>query len=927
MKITDKDIKKICSDNIFKAGMDYFREGRVHLRTRAEGQLTSAVDSDKVYNVHISFDDAGNIAETFCTCPYFQTMNANCKHIVATLKARQTELLSGEDFSDMDAKAAQDLCLEFEAISGEKAPLHAGFIFRINTNYRRECTYAVSITLGGSETPIAACESFLSALSQGTEYKLSKHKAFSLKNFYFNEPERTILDILAEAFQNKQGGSSVYTQTLTMTEFGSFTAKRLLPYLAKADCKFVVDGMIQPNLQILEDDPDILVDVTATDSGINISVPQTGIAVIPDGSWFFYEGDLYRTSEEWQKWFMPIYNALSVESRTQIDFAGGNSVNFAATVLPHLRGQKGVVLQGIENVVVDAKPRFDIYFDRFDDGISAVITASYGKISVRLPSDTTDHDKIVVRDFSGEDYILSFFEKFSEDHGTFYLTEDADVFEFLTKTLAKLSKLSNIHPSDSFSSLLVKDAPQIKNTAYYTHGIDLLEVGFSSDLTPAEIMGIMSAIRHKKPFFRTKDGGFLEIDEALSGFEILSNLDFSYNDIKDGKKALDRYNALYLAGLSENGKIEKNKEFGELIDRIRNLRARIPDYLDTVLRDYQKTGVHWMKQLSELGLGGILADDMGLGKTLEVIAFVMSENPQKPALVVTPSAVTYNWLSEINRFAPNAKAKIIDGTKEDRILALSDISGYDFIITSYPLLRRDILEYQEHSFSYCFIDEAQHIKNPKTLSAKAVKKIRAEKRFALSGTPIENSLSELWSIFDFIMPGHLFTHPQFLARFEKPITHGDDSASIALKGKIRPFILRRMKFEVLSELPDKIENTFFAELEPSQKKIYSAYLSTAKKEARELLEFGDKLRILSLLMRLRQICCHPALISSEYDSESGKLNLLSELTQNGINAGHRILIFSQFTSMLAIIKEKLDKAGISCFYLDGSTPSEERTAL
>ncbi len=927
MKISDKDIKKICSDNIFRTGLDYFREGRVHLRTRSADQLVAAVDSDKVYNVHISFDESGTIGETFCTCPYFQTMNANCRHIVATLKARQSELLSGEDFPDMDAKAAQDLCLEFEAISNEKSPLHAGFIFRINTNYRRECSYAVSITLGSNDTPIAACESFLSALSSGTEYKLSKHKAFSLKNFYFNEPERTILGILAEAYQNKSAGSSVYTQTLTMTEFGSFTAKRLLPYLANADCKFVVDGMLQPNLQILEDDPDILVDVTATDSGINISVPQTGIAVIPDGSWFFYEGDLYQTSEAWQKWFMPIYNALSVESRTQIDFQGGNSVNFAATVLPHLRGQKGVVLQGLENVIIDDKPRFDIYFDRFDDGISAVITASYGKIAVRLPSDNTNQDKIVVRDFGGEDYALSFFENFSEDHGTFYLTEEADVFEFLTKTLLKLSKIANIHPSDSFSDLLVKDAPEIKNTAYYSQGIDLLEVGFNTELTPAEIMGIMSAIRHKKPFFRTKDGAFLEIDESLSGFEILSNLDFSYNDIKDGKKALNRYNALYLAGLSENGKIEKNQAFADLIDKIRNLRADIPDYLDTVLRDYQKTGVHWMKQLSELGLGGILADDMGLGKTLEVIAFVMSEKPEKPALVVTPSAVTYNWLAEIKRFAPDAKAKIIDGTKEDRTAALSDISGYDFIITSYPLLRRDILEYQMHSFSYCFIDEAQHIKNPKTLSSKAVKKIDAEKRFALSGTPIENSLSELWSIFDFIMPGHLFTHPQFLSRFEKPIAHGDDSASAALKSKIRPFILRRMKFEVLSELPDKIENTFFAEPTPSQKKIYSAYLSTAKKEARELLEFGDKMRVLSLLMRLRQICCHPSLVSSEYDKESGKLNLLLELTQNGINAGHRILIFSQFTSMLAIIKEKLDEAGISSFYLDGGTPPEERTLL
>lgn len=927
MKISDKDIKKICSDNIFRTGLDYFREGRVHLRTRGENQLTSAVDSDKVYNVHISFDESGNIDETFCTCPYFQTMNANCKHIVATLKARQTELLSGGDFSDMDAKAAQDLCLEFEAISSERTPLHAGFIFRINTNYRRECSYAASITLGNSETPIAACESFLSALSSGGVYRLSKHKEFSQKNFCFNEPERTILEILSEAYQNKAGGSSVYTQTLTMTEFGSFTAKRLLPYLAEADCRFVIDGMLQPNLQILEDDPDILVDVTATDSGINISVPQTGIAVIPDGSWFFYEGDLYRTSEDWQKWFMPIYNALSVESRTQIDFAGGNSVNFAATVLPHLRGKKGVVLQGIENVIIDDKPRFDIYFDRFDDGISAVITASYGKIAVRLPTDAADHDKIVVRDFSGEDYVLSFFEKFSEVRGTFYLTEDAEVFEFLTKTIAKLSKIADIHASESFSGLLVKDAPEIKNTAYYSQGIDLLEVGFDTDLTPAEIMGIMSAIRHKKPFFRTKDGGFLEINESLSGFEILSNLDFSYNDIKDGKKALDRYNALYLAGLSQSGKIEKTQAFSDLIDKIRNLRADIPDYLDKVLRGYQKTGVHWMKQLSELGLGGILADDMGLGKTIEVIAFVMSEKPERPALVVTPSAVTYNWLSEIRRFAPDAKAKIIDGTKEDRTASLKDVSGYDFIITSYPLLRRDILEYQDLSFSYCFIDEAQHIKNPKTLSSKAVKKIRAEKRFALSGTPIENSLSELWSIFDFVMPGHLFTHPQFLSRFEKPITHGDDSASEALKGKIRPFILRRMKFEVLSELPDKIENTFFAELEPSQKKIYSAYLSTAKKEARELLEFGDKMRVLSLLMRLRQICCHPSLVSSEYDRESGKLNLLLDLTQNGINAGHRILIFSQFTSMLAIIKEKLDEAGISSFYLDGQTPPEERTAL
>lgn len=927
MKISDKDIKKICSDNIFRSGMDYFREGRVHIRTRGEDQLVAAVDSDKVYNVHIAFDADGNIDETFCTCPYFQTMNTNCKHIVATLKARQQELLSGDDFSDIGAKVAQDLCREFESLSNDRTPLHAGFIFRINTNHRRQCSYSISITLGTSDTPIAGCENFLSALLGDGEYKLSKHRVFSNKTFYFQENEQKILDILVESFQNKQGSFSVYTPTLTATEFGSLTAKRLLPLLSSADCKFCLNGMLQPNLQILEDDPDILVDITATDDGINISVPQSGLAIVPDGSWFFYEGDIYRTSKNWQSWFMPVYNALSVETRTQIDFRGANSINFAAAVLPHIRGQKGVISQGLENVIVDDKPAFDIYFDRFDDGISAVVTATYGKITIRLPSEDVEQEKIVVRDFPGEGYILSFFENFAESGKTLFLTEPDEIFSFMKENMPKLSKTATIHASDSFSNLLMKDAPVLNNIAFYLPDIDLLEVGFESELTPAEIMGIMNAIRHKKPFFRMRDGAFLEIDESLSGFEVLSNLDFSYNDIKDRKKEVNRYNALYLSGLSKDGKIEYNKEFSDLVEKIRSIRADIPDYLDTVLRDYQKTGVHWMKQLSQLGLGGILADDMGLGKTLEVIAFVMSEKPEKPVLVVTPSALTYNWLSEINRFAPCAKAKIIDGTKEDRIAALSDLSGYDFIITSYPLLRRDVAEYSGLEFSYCFIDEAQHIKNPKTLSSKAVKKIRAEKRFALSGTPIENALSELWSIFDFIMPGHLFTRQQFTSRFEKPIAHGDNSASYALKGKIRPFILRRMKYEVLSELPDKIENTFFAELEPSQKKIYSAYLSAARREAKELLDFGDKLKILSLLMRLRQICCHPSLVSDEYEKESGKLNLLLELTESGITAGHRILIFSQFTSMLAIIRKHLYEMGIEPFYLDGSTPANERAEL
>ncbi len=927
MKISENDIKKICSSGIYKSGVDYFKEGRAHIRVRDKNSIVASVDSDKPYNVHIGFDDEGNIAETFCTCPYYQTMNASCRHIVATLKVRQQELEAGNDFCSDNDLAAQKICLDFKKQQEEKKQLAIGFTFRINTTRKAECQYSVSLSLGTAKMQIAGTESFLAAYMSGAEYKISKHKAFSTALFRFSDKEDEALKVLAEAYQNKASCTSLYTPKLTASDFGAYTAKRLLELMRDVDCSFVINGMPYPNLMIKEENPDILVDVTATDDNIAISVPQRGISLVPDGSWFLFDCDIYHTTSEWREWFMPIYNALSEENRTQVDFRGSTSIAFAADVLPSLKGRQGIVMQGVENLVVDSKPHFDIYLDRFYDGVSAAVTASYGDIVIRLPDTGEEHNKIVVRDYVGERQLLSYFGNFTKEDKMLYLSGGDELYEFLRNTVKKLSQLARVHASDSFSSLIAPTVPKIKGSVSYDTKIDLLEVGFESDLSPVEIVGILHAIRHKKQYFRMKDGSFLPMEDGLSEFDVLSNLDFSYEDIKKGKKQLSASSALYLSGLSESRIISSDKAFDDFVAKIKALRADIPDYLDRVLRDYQKTAVHWLKQLSGLGFGGILADDMGLGKTVEVIAFIMSEKPEKPSLVVAPSALTYNWLSEIMRFAPDAKVKIIDGTKEDRKASLADILGYDFIITSYALLRRDIKEYEELEFSYCFADEAQYIKNPKTLNAKTIKRIRASRCFALSGTPIENSLSELWSIFDFVMPGYLFSNQQFQKIYEKPILHDDDNARAALLSKIKPFVMRRMKYEVLSELPEKIENTYFAEPDSSQKKMYSTYLAVARREAAELLEYGDNMRILSLLMRLRQICCHPRLLDEDYDKGSGKLELLEELVTGGIEAGHRILIFSQFTSMLSIIRERLTALGIESFYLDGHTPPAVRTEL
>lgn len=930
MKITDEEIRRICSATIYKRGLDYYKEGRVHIRLREENAIGAWADGSQTHNVRITFEN-DKIGDCFCTCPYYQTMGSPCKHIVATLKLRQAELLEGEAFSDDNDRVAAMLCDAFENSLAPKSKLHFSLTLSITKDAQRRCKYAATLHVGPDEPrPVRGAEDFLDCYIHNRPYKLSKHQSLDLSQYTWDEADRKVLAVLCESYQNTTENSPVYTQKLSQTGFGALTMCRLFPLLEHIDCTYIIDGIPCPELRIRHEDPDILVDVSAIDTQINISVWESGLALVPDGSWFFYEGDIFRTTPQWQQWFMPIYRALMRESRTQIDFKGENAIRFAAGVLPHIRKKQGVITTGLEGMVIDEAPAFSLYFDRLGDGISCVVIVYYGSVSLRLPAKTPKNSKIIIRNMEKESEILSYFTDFTLHNETFYLADEESLYQFLFYRLPQLQGLAQVHTSDAFLSLQIRRPPEITGSVRLNTDIDLLEFSFESNLSTKEIIGILSAVQMKKNYYRMPDGNFLNLKEQTpAGISVLDSLAFGAEDIQNGKKQLSKYHLLYLSGMVQNGDITADPAFLQLADSIQNIRADIPAELDTVLRSYQKDGVHWMKQLSELGFGGILADDMGLGKTLQVIAFVLSEKPEKPALIVTPSAITYNWLNEIQRFAPQARAKIIDGVRAEREEKLSDIQGYDFIITSYPLLRRDLPIYRDLSFSYFFIDEAQHIKNPKTMSAKGVKKIVADRYFALTGTPIENTLTELWSIFDFVMRGCLYSHRVFSEKYEKPIIKDNDQAALSdLRQRIRPFILRRMKGDVLSELPEKIENTMYADFEPAQRRLYEAFMASARSEVSSILETGDsQMRILTLLMRLRQICCHPRLFDENYTKESGKLLLLEELLSSAIGSGHRVLLFSQFTSMLSIIKNRLEQKDIAYFYIDGSTPGAQRTEM
>ena len=353
-------------------------------------------------------------------------------------------------------------------------------------------------------------------------------------------------------------------------------------------------------------------------------------------------------------------------------------------------------------------------------------------------------------------------------------------------------------------------------------------------------------------------------------------------------------------------------------------------HLEDVLRPYQKQGVAWLGFLRENKFGGILADEMGLGKTLQTLAFFHSCQTNKklsgPVLIVCPTSLVFNWLAEAKKFTPTLKVIALHGT--GRHSRFEDIAKSDLVITSYALIRRDAEKYREMEFDTLVLDEAQHIKNHQTQNSQAVKAVKADYRVVLTGTPMENSVLDLWSILDFLMPGYLGSATDFKERYEQPITRDKDEAVQARLGRrLRPFILRRLKTEVAKDLPAKLEQISYCELTDDQLEIYKQVLAVSRKEVMDAVGANgvakSKMIVLNALLRLRQICCDLRLLKMENaeftDDSSGKVAMFGELLEQAIDGGHRVLVFSQFTTMLALLKDKLTAEKIEYCYLDGST--------
>lgn len=711
---------------------------------------------------------------------------------------------------------------------------------------------------------------------------------------------------------------------------------------------------VKRNLTVKRENPrfEMVVEKTGKD-GVKLTMPKE-IMAFPGEKCLFVADDeaMYRCDEEYTQALQVLmeYMVMGTDAEREVLINDRDMPLFYERVLKKLEALK---LLNIKDMDLESyRPqelKVNFYFDsNSPKEVTLRPELSYGDYSFH-PLEDENVPREICRDVPGEfrvsQLIMRYFKFTEEETKNMVIRgDDEAVYQLVSGGMSRFMELGEVFISESFKKIRVLPPTNVAVRVRATEGWLELDVD-TGGIPKEELFAILAEYQAKKKFYRMKNGDFLTLDD--DGLLTMSKLAQSLGVEKEFAAAetmkVPMYRAMYLdAALKEDRSVSfyRDQLFKAVVRGMKDVEDsayEIPERLVSVLRSYQKVGYRWLKSLDAYGFGGILADEMGLGKTIQIIALLLDEKKRSGgvSLIVCPASLVYNWENEIHTFAPELTVQTMAGNQAEREEMLKrlqneNFAGVDVIITSYDLLKRDLGYYLEHPFRFQIIDEAQYIKNAVTQAAKAVKAIQAKTKFALTGTPIENHLGELWSIFDYLMPGFLFTSQKFKKMFETPIVRDGDQYALSMLRKMTgPFLMRRLKKDVLKELPEKLETVLYSGMEGEQKTLYQANAALLREQ---ILsgggDFGkDRMQILAELMKLRQICCDPSLCFAKYKGGSAKLETCMELLENGTEAGHKILLFSQFTSMLDIIAKRLDKEKIPYYMLTGSTSKKERMQM
>lgn len=961
---------------IIKMSVDTFWKGEV----RVQGQIE---DETKVYQTRI-FIKGSQIYDYSCSCAEGNSFRGPCVHAKALQeafarqqKAEHTPPVSTSPEIRMMIREYTNR--EVARILGEEERepvyLHPYLQIRrgevlLEARIGREKRYIVKNLL-----------EFAQAVHSGKRVEYGKGMAFEHVPSAFAPESRPFLDLLLEEadayirhYEEMRGHAGLPLPVMRALTLGSAARDRLFDLLEGKEVQTEDEKGAERVCRVERKDPRFPVEVEARGDGIAVTVPSALTSFrgeqrlyVADGLHLFGCSELYTET-------MGVF----LEQMEQ----GGRECRSRKEKRELLVGSRDIplfyarVLEGMEALGILQSPEIDwekyrpealkarFEFDSDSpDELRLRPTLSYGDFTFSPLAD--EHvPREICRDVPAEFYIsrliTRYFSYWEDESGELVIRGDEEaLYQVLSEGMPQFQEVGEVWLSESVRHLRVLPPPEVSMGVSLGGGWLDLKIE-TAGIDPAELLQVLSEYRQKKKYYRMKNGEFLQLSggglQALDS--LTADLGLTKSEFQAGEAKIPAYRAFYLDSLSGDGRMklfQRDEAYGMMVRDLKTAQSvsyAVPAVLEKTLREYQKIGYTWMRTLARYHFGGILADDMGLGKTLQVIAlltaFYQEKTEQKaagnegsgselplPSLIVCPASLVYNWGQEFARFSPEIRVLLIAGTAKERQEQLEEqmrmeaSEGAQVIITSYDLLKRDRAAYLGRTFEYEIIDEAQVIKNAKTQGAKAVKEISANARFALTGTPVENRLSELWSIFDFLMPGFLYSYRKFRERYELPIVKNQDPEALtALRRMTGPFVLRRLKKDVLRELPTKEERIVYSAASGRQQKLYTASALKLKEALAGGAWSGNgKLEVLSQLMRLRQICCDPALCFEDYTGESAKLETCVSLIASASAAGHKILLFSQFASMLERIRERLLQEGISSHLLVGATPKEERSRM
>ncbi len=934
------------------------------LHVNATVQSSSHYD---YYDVHIVISADGNfILMSECDCPYYDTYGASCKHIALVLLEflRRKNDLIFRDGRLMIKKLTDEPVLELlhemtslprAAVSGAPVHLHPDITIVDRDSKSVSVEFRAS---AGSGRPyiIRSLADFANAVATHQNVRYGKSLEFVHCLEAFDSDSRELVKFLLslnddkDAFTGLDRSSYYYSTYYGRQNRLGRTLELKGRYL---DLFMEICFSTGVNVKITEHRQEITapflfssqnyemkVHVNREEDGCSLRGPRL---IYGEGYQYLYFFDLKNRiifRNPMNRKLLPVLEYFTRTDHKPQFINEEDLPAFSRHLYPLLSETTALYNDGFNPAeFLPARPEFRIYLDLpQDDMITGELYAIYGGNKYNL---LNENDSAGLRDTDEESYMKDFFcAWFSaadpQNHRMVLMDDNDRIYALLKDGIALMQEKAEVYISDRLKRLSVSSMSKVNVGISVVH--DLLQLDlFSSSLTPAQLSEVMSRYDRKKKYYRLKSGEFITLNDDFEDFaEFADTMALTPAQIAKGSFQIPRFRAMTLEQLEQESEMEftEAENYRTLIDEMKSteeLNFDIPADLKAEMRPYQKEGFRWLCALNANGFGGLLSDEMGLGKTLQAIAFMGTLKGKGRKLVVCPASLVYNWSHEIERFMPSLPHRMITGSAPVRKYQLEESGEDEILITSYDLLKRDLEEYEKMNFVCEIIDEAQYIKNSSTQAAQAVKAIHSTFRIAMTGTPIENRLSELWSIFDYLMPGFFHSYRHFRDHYESLIVKDENkTVEERLKKMIAPFVLRRLKKDVLQDLPSKLEEVYYAPLEGEQKELYTARVQNlkntlGKQNDQEFRE--NRIQVLAELTRLRQICCDPSLLYDNYASNSTKKDVCIDLIRNAVDSGHKVLLFSQFTTMLDELTKALQKEGIAYHLLTGSTKKEDRSAM